>query len=521
MFKNKLRKSCAWLSAGIFAVLLLSASWIVPAGLGFNDQAYAGFFNDDLDVFEEVMELIADKYVYPPNYEKMFSEAIKEMAASAGKGTVSLDPSGNFYTLRLGDGQIQYKLNFDRDDNMKAFKNAFYFLADQPKAKYGKEDLELAGINGVMSTLDPYSLFLDRDKFDKSMKDTEGKYGGLGMVITIEDTRLVVVKTMKNAPAERAGILPKDIITKVNGKIIKGMQVGELADKLKGHPNTKVEVTVFRPGLNKEFTYKLTREIISVETVEFKMLKGSAAYFKITSFSRQTSQQFEEALKKAKEGKAQGFILDLRENPGGLLDESIKIASYFLNKGDLVVYTQGRNPDDYTEYNADFKKGILNIPLVILIDRYSASASEIVAGSLKDSGRAIIAGQNSYGKGSVQTIYKIGDDQGLRLTTSKYFTPSGIDITKHGIIPEIEVIPDLPGEEDAAETEKASPRKSRSPISVKKSEVEKYINERGMKIEEGVDPLILFAQLIIGNTKVSNKSHTLAKARELAKDIHY
>ncbi|MCH8209113.1 MAG: S41 family peptidase [Nitrospinae bacterium] len=526
MLNKRLRRLSTWVAAGVLGALLFSLSWTLQPGSDFTTRAYAGFFNDDLEIFEQVMDLIADKYWYPPNFKKMFSAAIKEMAARTGKGTVTHEPADNLYTFRRGDGRIQVRINFSRDDNMETLKEVFYFLADQPEVKYTKYDLEVAAINGAMSTLDSYSLFLDKDQFSKSMDDTEGKYGGLGMVITIKDNKLVVVKTMKNAPAERAGILPKDIITKVDGKIIKGMQVGELADKLRGHPNTKVTLTVYRPGIQKEFTYKLTREIIAVETVEFKMLKDRAAYLKITSFSRQTNEQFEEALRKAQQDTAKAFILDFRENPGGLLDQSIKIAGHFLKKGALVVYTQGRTKKDYMEYRASYKNGLIKPPLVILIDRYSASASEIVAGSLKDLGRAIIAGQNSYGKGSVQTIFKIGNDQGLRLTTSKYFTPSGVDITKHGIIPEIMIIPDLPGEgEDAPEGEKASLKsssaRSRSVVTLKKSELENYIKERGMTVEEGIDPLILFAQLIIKNTSVANKSHTLAKARELAKDIHY
>ena len=523
MLKIRSIKLSATLAAGVLAISLLVPSLFIPSGLHSGDKAYAGFFNDDLEIFEEVMDLIAEKYVYPPDFKKIYSAAIKNMVTEAGSGTVSVDSSNTRYTVRRGNEKIKYRLSFNRDDNMDALKAVFYFLAKQPGIKLAKKDLENAGINGAMSVLDPYSLYLNKKDFEKSMDDTEGKYGGLGMVITIKDYKLSVVKTMKNTPAERAGIMADDVITKVDGKIIKGMQIGELADKLRGRPNTKVSVTIFRPSIKKEKFYTMTREIIAIETVEFKMLRDRTAYLKIASFSRKTNDQFEKALEIARKNKANAFILDLRENPGGLLDQSIKIASHFLQKGKLVVYTQGRAKDDYVEYHAHFKKTLYDKPLVILIDRYSASASEIVAGSLRDVGRAIIAGQNSYGKGSVQTIFKMSDDSGLRLTTSKYFTPSGIDITQHGIVPEIMVIPDLPEDEKDADAKLAQKRpayRNGVKITLKESELASYLKKRGMDVDQE-DPLILFAQLVIKNTKTANKSATLAKARELVKDIHY
>ncbi len=523
MLKRFSIKISTCLAIGILVISILVPSLFIPAGSGDSDKAYAGFFNDDLEIYEEVMNLIADKYVYAPDFKKIYSAAIKGMVTKAGSGTVSVDSSNTHYTVRKGNGNIKYKLSFSRDDNMKAFKNVFYFLAKQPEIKLTKKDLEDAGIDGAMSALDAYSLYLNKSDFEKSMNDTEGKYGGLGMVITIEDLKLSVVKTMKNTPAERAGIMPNDIITKVNGKIIKGMQIKELADKLRGRPDTQVSVTVYRPSIKKEKSYTMTREIIAVETVEFKMLNDGTAYLRIASFSRQTNDQFEEALENASKGNAKAFILDLRENPGGLLDQSIKIASHFLQKGKLVVYTQGRAKDDYVEYHAHFNDTLYDKPLVILINRYSASASEIVAGSLRDVGKAIIAGQNSYGKGSVQTIFKMSDDSGLRLTTSKYFTPSGIDITQHGIVPEIMVIPDLPESEkkdSAISSKKQTPLKKGVKISLKESELSDFLKKKGIN-DDQEDSLISFAQLVIKNTKTANKSATLAKARELVKDIHY
>jgi len=515
MIKSCLTKIFKCLATSLLVVFILAPAHFIPSHFQYEGKAYAGLFNDDLEIFEEVMDLIADKYVYPPDFKKIYSAAIKGMVTKAGSGTVSVNSSNTNYTVRIGNEKIRFRLNFNRGNNFKALKDVYYFLSRQPGVKLKKKDLEFAGIEGVMATLDPYSLYLKKEDFAKSMDDTEGKYGGLGMVITIEDLKLTVVKTMRNSPAKRAGIVSGDIITKVDGKIIKGMQIKELADKLRGHPNTKVSVTILRPSTKKESSYTMTRKIIEVETVDFRMLKDMTAYLKISSFSRTTNDQFVDALKLAKKYQANAYVLDLRENPGGLLDQSVLIASHFLKKGKLVVYTQGRAKRDYMEYRSKLKRTLYDKPLVILLDRYSASASEIVAGSLRDVGKAIIAGQNSYGKGSVQTIFPLSDDSGLRLTTSKYFTPSGIDITKNGIVPEIMIIPDLPEDEKTSSSKKRGVK-----ISLKESELTDYLKKRGVNVNKE-DPLISFAQLVIKNSKTANKRATLAKARELAKDIHY
>ena len=206
-----------------------------------------------------------------------------------------------------------------------------------------------------MGSLDPYSKYMDADSFNKSMRDTEGKYGGLGMIITMKDNRLYVVKTIKNSPARRAGIQPDDIFEKVNGTNIEKTQISELADKLRGQPGTEVTVTLYRPSEKKKYSHTLNREIISIETVEYQTLKNSVGSIKITSFSKQTNDQLKEALTKAKQDKVKGFILDLRDNPGGLLEQSVKIASHFLYRNRLVVYTQGREQTDRDEYRAQYQ----------------------------------------------------------------------------------------------------------------------------------------------------------------------
>ena len=391
------------------------------------------------------------------------------------------------------------------------------------KGKVTKKDLEKAGIDGLMGSLDPYSLYMDEEEFEASMRDTEGQYGGVGMVITLVDNRLTVVRVIKNSPSARAGILPQDIITRVDKQEIKGMQIHELAAKLRGYPNTQVNIDVFRPSTKVTQLTTLTREIISIETVQYKYLGDHTGYISISSFSKQTNDQLEDAFEKAEKDGVQAFVLDLRDNPGGLLSQSVKVASHFLEEGLLIVYTQGRNRNDTQRYDSVYDDRWSKKPLAVLINSHSASASEIVSGSLKDAGKALILGERSYGKGSVQTIFRMSDSSGLRLTTSKYYTPSGIDITIHGIVPEIQIERDITGLLNDAPSSKAKDAKAPvvKPIIVKESELLKFLKKRKETVTDDTDLLVAFAKMAINNPPQPTKSHALAKARELAEDMHH
>ncbi|HAX46200.1 MAG TPA: peptidase S41 [Nitrospina sp.] len=519
------RKIAALLTATLLGLFLL-----FPAGGGkpvsaLLSTAEAGFFSNDLELFEEVVDLVGDKYVYPPDYKKMFMASIDEMVRTLDDENIITTDNPGGQTISRFDSSIHYQLNFNREHDLEAFKKIYYFLHEESKSKLSKEELETAAVTGLMNSLDPYSQYMDAEVFGKSMRDTEGKYGGLGMVITMKDSRLYVVKTMKNSPAQRAGILPDDIFEKCNGEDISKTQISELADMLRGYPDTKVTISLHRQSDKRERTYTLTREIISIETVEYETLEDNIGSIKITSFSKQTNDQLKEALAKSKQDKVRGFILDLRDNPGGLLDQSVKVSSHFLYRNRLVVYTQGRESTDHNEYRAQYKNSLHFMPVIILINEYSASAAEIVAGALRDSGKALIIGENSYGKGTVQTIFRTSDGSGLRLTTSKYYTPSGTDITAHGIIPEIRIIQDYIPEEGSQAEEKSkieSPQfDSGSLIKLKESEVKNYIQKKNYTTEESADPTFQFAKMVIKNVAVANKKKTLEKARELAANIHY
>lgn len=507
----------------LFAFFLVNPLGFQSSGPFQAPTVHAGFFDDDLDAFEEVLELVAGNYVYPPDYKKLFTSALDEMIRIVEKENLTVSSVYSGRTLEKNGKKLSYRLTFNKDENMQALREVYDFLSREFKGKVTKKNLERAGIEGLMNSLDLYSVYMDPEEFEASMRDTEGQYGGVGMVITLRDYKLTIVRVIKNSPSERAGILPQDIITRVDGQEIKGMQIQELAIKLRGYPNTQVNIDIYRPSTKVTQFTTLTREIISIETVTYKNLGDHTGYISINSFSKQTNDQLEEALEKGKKDGVQAFILDLRDNPGGLLSQSVKVASHFLEEGQLIVYTQGRNRDDKQHYESLYDDPWNKKPLAVLINSHSASAAEIVSGSLKDSGKALILGERSYGKGSVQTIFRMGGGAGMRLTTSKYYTPSGIDITIHGIAPEIQIERDVTGLPD--ETPPNDPKNTKAlrvkPIMVKESELLKFLKGKGEVVNEDTDLLVAFAKMAINNPPQPTKRHALAKARELAKDINH
>ncbi len=514
---KNLRKYSLGLVAGVFALLCLPHVNILGSA-SFKGTADAGFFNSDLEIFEEVMDLVSEKYVYPPDHKKLFSAAIEGMIKNADSELVTLSKNSGINTVRYKNRGTQYKLTYDKSHDWDELQKVYYFLHDQSDKAITKRNLENSAIEGIMSSLDTYSQFMNKDSFKKSTRETEGKYGGLGMVITMKDNKLFVVKTMANSPAERAGIRANDSFVSVNGKDIAGIHIEELANLLRGYPETKVTLTLLRPKEKRNRTYTLTRKIILINTVEYKTLDNQIGYLKISSFSKQTEKQLKAGLKQAEKNSVKGFILDLRENPGGLLTQSVKVASHFLFKGRMVVYTQGRGGDNYHEYRGLYKDSLHQVPVAILINQYSASAAEIVAGALRDSGKALIIGENSYGKGSVQTIFRLSDGSGLRLTTSKYYTPSGIDITKHGIIPEIHIVNNVAGEEDQ-KPDKASP--IQSSLTLKVSSLNKFFEKQDIALSAEHDSTVELALRILKNTTVASKKRSMEKAREIAANINY
>ena len=296
-----------------------------------------------------------------------------------------------------------------------------------------------AAINGVLQSLDPYSSYMSPEMFKNMATETSGEFGGLGIEVSMEAGVIKVISPIDNSPASKVGLKPGDYIVKINDTQVQGKSLSEAVDLMRGPVGTDLEITVRRRGLKKALTFQITREIIEVASVKSEVKDKNIGYLRLTSFNDNSDGQIKKIINKFKKNKdIKHYILDLRNNPGGLLSQAIKISDFFLDNGEIVS-TKGRKDNENRKWFA--KKGdILNgNTLLVLINYGSASASEILAGSLKDHKRAIIIGNRSYGKGSVQSIIPLNNDGAIRLTVSKYYLPSGESISEVGVIPDIEV----------------------------------------------------------------------------------
>ncbi len=330
-----------------------------------------------------------------------------------------------------------------QDDSAETYKQVKLFgdVFERVRADYveevSDEKLIEAAIRGMLASLDPHSSYLDPKSFQDMRVQTKGEFGGLGIEVTMENGLVKVVSPIDDTPAFRAGVQAGDLISHLDGEPVLGLTLAEAVEKMRGPVNTDLVLTIRRD--NKEpFDVTITRDIITVQSVRSRF-EHDVGYLRITSFNEQTSPGLEQAIAQiAKEanGSLKGYVLDLRNNPGGLLDQAIAVSDAFLDHGEIVS-TRGRHPDDAQRYNA--REGDLTggLPIVVLINGGSASASEIVAGALQDHGRAIIMGTKSFGKGSVQTIIPLSGNGAMRLTTSRYYTPSGRSIQATGIEPDI------------------------------------------------------------------------------------
>ena len=296
-----------------------------------------------------------------------------------------------------------------------------------------------SAINGLLQSLDPYSSYMSPEIFQEMQTETSGEFGGLGIEVSMEAGVVKVITPIDDTPASKAGIKAGDYIVKINNTQVQGKSLSEAVDLMRGLVGTDIELTVRRRGVKKALTFKITREIIEVQSVKSDLLENNIGYIRLTSFNDNSSQQIKKRIKKLKENEnLKAFILDLRNNPGGLLSQAIKISDFFLENGEIVS-TKSRKKSENRKWFA--RKGDITDgkTLLVLINYGSASASEIVAGALKDHKRAIILGENSYGKGSVQSIIPLKNKGAIRLTVSKYYLPSGKSISEVGVRPDIEV----------------------------------------------------------------------------------
>ncbi len=328
-----------------------------------------------------------------------------------------------------------------RYEELELFNKILYLIEGQYYRKVDTKKLVEGAIKGMMDTLDPHSAFLTKDFFKKMQDDTDGEFGGLGIEVTQKDGVLYVVTPIDDTPAFRAGIQSKDKIVEINHESILGLTLDQSIEKMKGKEGSKIHLGISREGVKGLKHFNLKREKIKIKPVKFELLENNIAYIRLIQFQRRATSSIQSALKKMKKkNKLKGIILDLRSNPGGLLDQAVDVSSLFLKEG-VVVSTEARDPSNkvihYVKKKIDQKD--LETPMVVLINGASASASEIVAGALQDHKRALIMGSRSFGKGSVQTVAKVDDENGVKLTIAQYMTPKSRKIQAIGIVPDVKL----------------------------------------------------------------------------------
>ena len=328
-------------------------------------------------------------------------------------------------------------------DVMELIKESYVEQIDPQKLVYG-------AAKGMVAELDDFSQFMEPDVYDRVKSDTEGEFGGIGIRVDTREGWLTVVTPLPNTPAWKAGMLPGDKIIKIEGESTKDLIIDEAIKKLRGKPGTQVKITTARESEDKNAEWEtkditLTRELIKAENVKWHMLDSKTGYVKIVEFTGHSTENFDKAMAELKGKGMEALVLDLRYNPGGLLSAAVDISRLFMNDNKMIVYTKGRKPENYQEFKANGSAPFEMLPVVVLINRYSASASEIVAGAMQDNKRAVIVGERSFGKASVQSMIPLSDKSALRLTIAKYYTPSGKSIQHDaknetgGITPDIEV----------------------------------------------------------------------------------
>jgi carboxyl-terminal processing protease len=332
----------------------------------------------------------------------------------------------------------QGKQSEDEYKYLRMFTDALRIIKENYVEQVSMKDLIYGALNGMTKSLDPFSSFFTPKQYEGFRQETEGEFGGVGIEIGMEKGRPVVISPIDGTPAFRAGIKPGDVILEINGEDTSNMSLIDVVQRIRGKVGTKVQLTIYRKGMEKPMKIELERALIKIESVRWTTL-GDVGYIKLSQFNENVGVQVERALKELTSQRVKGIILDLRNDPGGLLSEAVNVADLFLPEGKLVVYTRSRNGETQ-KYFARRKPAVPDdLPVIVLINKGSASASEIVAGALQDYKRAVILGEKSFGKASVQNIIPLEDGSALKLTVAYYYTPLGKLIHNRGIVPDVQV----------------------------------------------------------------------------------
>jgi carboxyl-terminal processing protease len=364
----------------------------------------------------------------------------------------------------------------DSYEKLKTFSEILSLLEANYVEKVDTNDLIDGAIRGMLKTLDPHTSYLPPEAFKQMKVETSGRFGGLGIEITVRKGILTVVTPIEDTPAYKAGVKAGDRIIKIEDESTLDMTLSDAVERLRGKINTEVNITIFREGLEEPLKVTLVRANIKVKSVKSKIYEGSIGYVRIRSFSKTTSRDLDRVLDEFRAKQVKKLVLDLRNNPGGLLNQAVEVSDRFLKPENLIVYTQGRTEEQNMRFTTHDRVQRVSYPMIILVNGGSASASEIVAGALQDSSRAIILGTQTFGKGSVQTIIPLSDGSALRLTTARYYTPSGRVIQENGIIPDITV--EVPVASSKSKEEKAE---NEEEVNKEKVKMRRFLREKDLK----------------------------------------
>lgn len=350
-------------------------------------------------------------------------------------GLLLVSPS--VYADEVKEKKVDKSSKQKKYENLEMFQRIFQFIEENYVDEVNDEKLIQGAVKGMLDSLDPHSAFLPKDIYHELKNDTSGKFGGVGIEVGVKDDVLIVVSPIEDSPAWRAGIQPGDKIVKVDGVSIRGLNSVEVLQKMRGKLGSELKLGILREGLTTPKEYVLKREEVKIQTVKQELIEPKYGYLRLTHFSESAARDLKRGIEKLeKKEKLKGLVLDLRMNPGGLLEQAVDVASLFLDEG-VIVSTIGRDPSKKEVKNARKGNARKDIMLVVLVNGGSASASEIVAGALQDHKRALIMGQTTFGKGSVQTVVDLGNEMGLKLTIARYYTPSGKSIQEVGIEPDV------------------------------------------------------------------------------------
>ncbi len=374
---------------------------------------------------------------------------------------------------------INAKTKKDLSEDLKLlgiYTDVFKIVQDNYVEPVEAKKLIYGSLRGMLSSLDPYSTFFSPEEFKEFTTETHGEFGGLGIEITMENHKLIIVSPIEDTPAYKAGLKPGDVIIEIDGEPTEKMTLFQAVKKLRGKPGTKVTITIWRKGVEKPFKVTITRAIIKIKSVKTKELdNGKIGYIRLTQFQENSAEDFERALLKFKD--KEGIIIDLRNNPGGLLSVAVRIADMLLPKGDLIVYTKGRTSrsnDKFYSINEPIVSK--DLPIVVIVNKGSASASEILTGALMDNDRALSVGDKTFGKASVQTLIPLPDGSGIKLTTAHYYTPSGKLIMNKGITPDIVVKVTEEEEIERLKAEREAKIKGEDKVKIKDPQLDTAIN---------------------------------------------